>query len=183
MPESFAELFLKAMRYEHWLRFYFLEDADSQDDSPMQSSPERELSVEDLDAVLSVPENFVSRSRIEEPELAEILEKLQGRNVSMERSRDVILHWLGEKTGIRPGSAEFEERLNELSSDQDFRRALDFFHGWVQELANNEIDLKGNALPPDAPRDETVPSFAEWDKAFQFWFGLQKPFEIGKVPS
>ena len=101
----------------------------------------------------------------------------------MERSRDVIFPWLGEKTGIRPGSAEFEERLNELSSDQNFRRALDFFHGWVQEMANNEIDLKGNALPPDAPRDETVPSFAEWDKAFQFWFGLQKPFEIGKVPS
>lgn len=182
MPESFADLFLKAMRYEHWLRFYFLEDDGEPDDAPMQSSPERELTVESLDALLIVPAEAAARSRDEEPELAEMLDVLQGQNVSMERSRDVIFNWLGEKTGIRPGSVEFEERLNELSSNQDFRRTLDFFHGWVQELANNELDLKGNALPPGAPRDETIPSFAEWDRAFLFWFSLQKPFDLGKAP-
>ena len=183
MTESFADLFLKAMRYEHWLRFYFLEDAENPDDSPMQSSPERELAMESLDALLIVPADAAARSRSEEPELAEMLDALQGQKVSMEHSRDVIFHWLGEKTGVRPGSAEFEEHLNALSSNHDFRRALDNFHGWVQELANNELDLKGNALPPGAPRDETIPSFAEWDRAFQFWFSLQKPFELGRTPS
>ena len=183
MTESFADLFLKAMRYEHWLRFYFLEDAESPDDSPMQSSPERELTVEALDALLIVPADAAALSRNEEPALATMLDALQGQKVSMERSRDVIFRWLGEQTGIRPGSAEFEERLSALSSDNDFRRELDHFHGWVQELANNELDLKGNALPPGAPREETIPSFAEWDRAFRFWFSLQKPFELGKAPS
>lgn len=182
MPESFADLFLKAMRYEHWLRFYFLEDAETPDDAPMQSSPERELTVGSLDALLIVPAEAAARSRDEEPELAEMLDVLQGQKISMERSRDVIFNWLGEKTGIHPGTAAFEERLSALSSDHDFRRSLDNFHGWVQELANNELDLKGNALPPGAPRDETIPSFAEWDRAFLFWAGLQKPFELGKAP-
>ncbi|WP_294446560.1 hypothetical protein [uncultured Mailhella sp.] len=182
MPESFADLFLKAMRYEHWLRFYFLEDAGEPDDAPMQSSPERELTVESLDALLIVPAETAARSRDEEPELAEMLDVLQGQTVSMERSRDVIFNWLGEKTGIRPGSVEFEKQLNALASNQNFRRTLDFFHGWVQELANNELDLKGNALPPGAPRDETIPTFGEWNRAFLFWFSLQKPFDIENAP-
>lgn len=184
MTESFADLFLKAMRYEHWLRFYFLEDVRNPDGTPMQSSPERELTVEEsLDALLSVPADVSARSHEEEPELAEMLDALQGQKVSMEHSRDVIFDWLGEKTGIRPGTPSFEEHLNTLSSDADFRRALDSFHGWVQELANNELDLKGNALPPDAPREDIIPSFAEWNNAFLFWFSLQKPFELGKIPS
>ena len=47
----------------------------------------------------------------------------------------------------------------------------------MQELANNELDLKGNALPPGAPRDESIPSFSEWNRAFLLWFGMQKPFD------
>lgn len=175
MKTSFADLFLEAMRYEHWLRFYFLEDVE---DSPMQASPERELSVESMDALLAVPADVAARSREEEPELAEILDALEGQLVSIERSRDVIFDWLGEKTGVRPGTEEFENKMNALAGDAEFRRSLDFFHGWVQELANNEIDLQGNALPPGAPRDERIPSFAEWSRAFRFWFGMQKPFEL-----
>ncbi|WP_418765492.1 hypothetical protein [Mailhella sp.] len=181
MTESFADLFLKAMRYEHWLRFYFLEDAEDSDASPMQSSPERELSLESVDAAIAVPADVAARSRREEPDLAEILDAMQGQPISMERSRDVIFHWLGEKAGVLPGSPAFEERMNALAGDADFRRRLDGFHGWVQELANNEIDLQANALPPGAPRDERVPSFQEWNKAFLFWFGLQKPFALNKM--
>ncbi len=179
MTPSFADLFLEAMRYEHWLRFYFLEDVEGPENgSPMQASPEREIAVESMDALLAVPADVAARSREEEPELAEILDAMEGQLISMERSRDVIFDWLGEKTGIRPGTAEFEARMNALAGDADFRRSLDFFHGWVQELANNEIDLQGNALPPGAQPDDTVPSFAEWNRAFQFWFGMQKPFEL-----
>ena len=183
MTDAFADLFLEAMHYEHWLRFYFLEDAEeaSHDDAPMQSSPEKELRMEELNAILVVPAEAAVRSREEEPALADILEALQGQVISMEHSRDVIFDWLGERTGIRPGTEEFEKRMNALAGDQSFRRSLDFFHGWVQELANNEIDLQGNALPPGAPRDERIPSFAEWNKAFQFWFSLQKPFELNAM--
>lgn len=182
MPDTFADLFLEAMHYEHWLRFYFLEDAEESDASPMQASPERELTVESMDALLVVPAEIAARSREEEPDLAEILDAMQGQLVSMERSRDVIFDWLGEKTGIRPGSKEFETRMSALAGNAEFRRSLDGFHGWVQELANNELDLQGNALPPGAPRDEHIPSFAEWNRAFQFWFSMQKPFELNSMP-
>ena len=182
MTESFADLFLKAMRYEHWLRFYFLEDAEGPDGgAPMQASPERELAVESMDAILAVPAGTAALSREEEPALAAILDAMQGRLVSMELSRDVIFSWLGEKTGVRPGSAEFEANMSALAGDASFRRRLDCFHGWVQALANNEIDLQGNALPPDAPKDESIPSFAEWEKAFLFWFDMQKPFGLGAM--
>lgn len=180
MKESFADLFLEAMRYEHWLRFYFLEDAEEADnnDSPMQATAERELTVESTDALLVVPADIAARSREEEPALAEILDAMQGQIISMERSRDVIFDWLGEKTGVIPGSSDFEACMNALTGNADFRRRLDGFHGWVQELANNEIDLNANALPPGAPRDETIPSFREWNKAFLYWFSLQTPFSI-----
>ena len=181
MTESFADLFLRAMHYEHWLRFYFLEDMEEPEGGPMQASPERELAVEDMDARLVVPADVVARSREEEPGLAGILDAIQGKPVSMELSRDVIFRWLGEKTGVRPGSLEFERNMSALAGDADFRRRLDCFHGWVQALANNEIDLKGNALPPGAPRDESIPTFAEWEKAFAFWFGMQKPFDLGPM--
>ena len=174
MTASFADLFLEAMRYEHWLRFYFLKDVE-EPEAPMQASAEREIAVESMDALLAVPAEAAARSHEEEPELAEILDALEGQLISMERSRDVNFDWLGERTGIRPGTAEFDAKLGALAGDETFRRSLDFFHGWVQELANNEIDLQGNALPPGAPRDERIPSFAEWNRAFQFWFGMQKP--------
>lgn len=175
MNGNFADMFLEAMRYEHWLRFYFLDDAEV----PMQASADNELAVEAMDAVIAVPADIAARSRAEEPRFASILDALQGQIVSMERSRDAVFHWLGEQTGVLPGTAEFEASMTALSGDMDFRRKMDGFHGWVQELANNAIDLKGNALPPGAPSDERIPDFTEWDKAFQFWFSLQKP--LGEI--
>ena len=172
--QDFATLFLETMRYEHWLRFYFLDDAGS-GGGPMQASAEKELSA---DEVLCIPDDIAERSRAEEPQFATLLDTLRGKNVSMERSRDAVFDCLGQLTGLRPGSSEFEKQLTALSGDESFRRQLDGFHGWVQELANNELDLQGNALPPDAPRDERIPSFTEWNRAFRFWFSLQKPLEL-----
>ena len=183
MTDSFADLFLEAMRYEHWLRFYFLEDAKEtgRSDGPMQSTPEREMSLENMNAILVVSAEAAARSHEEEPSLADILEAMQGQPVSMEHSRDVIFAWLGERTGIHPGTKDFERRMNTLVGDREFRRRLDAFHGWVQELANNEIDLQGNAVPPGSAADERIPSFAEWDRAFQFWFSLQTPLELNRL--
>ncbi|MGN1037837.1 MAG: hypothetical protein ACI4P0_00400 [Mailhella sp.] len=57
MTDSFSDLFLEAMRYEHWLRFYFLTDEQQGCAAePPQSSPEKELSIEERNAILSVPE-------------------------------------------------------------------------------------------------------------------------------
>lgn len=168
MAASFAEIFLEAMRYEHWLRFYFADDA------PL---PEGAQTENGEDSVIAVPDDFAALSRDKDVELAEILDALQGQLITMERSRDAVFACLGRRTGLIPGSAEFNDQLVALSGDMAFRRQLDWFHGWVQELANNEIDLKGNALPPGSPRSDYVPAFAEWDAAFKFWYSLQKPLD------
>jgi hypothetical protein len=171
MAASFAEIFLEAMRYEHWLRFYFADDA------PLPEGVQE--AEEGQDAVIAVPAAFAEQAHTQDTELAEILDALQGQIITMERSRDAVFACLGRRSGMAPGSASFNEQLAALSADMDFRRELDWFHGWVQELANNEIDLKGNALPPGAPRDDRIPSFAEWDAAFKFCYSLQKP--LGEI--
>lgn len=182
MTESFGDIFLKAMRYEHWLRFYFLEDAADEKSSPMQASPKRELAIEELRANIAVPASWAARSHKEEPDLAAaILDALSGRMVSMEQSRDVIFRFVGEKTGVAPGSCEFECDIRALAQNAGFRRRMDCFHGWVQALANNEIDLKGNALPKGAAKEETPCSFSEWEEAFAFWFSMQKPFSLEEM--
>ena len=167
MLASFAEIFLEAMRYEHWLRFYFADDPEGVQDEDSQ------------DAVIRVPAEFAERSRAEEPELVEMLDALQEKLISMETSRDAVFACLGRRTSLEPGSDAFNEKLVTLSADMGFRRELDWFNAWVQELANNEIDLKGNALPPGAPRDERTVSFREWEASFKFWYSLQKP--LGEI--
>ena len=167
MPASFAEIFLEAMRYEHWLRFYFADDPEGSQDEDSN------------DAVIRVPAEFMERSRAEDAELVDILDALQEKLITMEASRDAVFANLGRRSGVAPGSEAFDEQLVSLSADMGFRRSLDWFNAWVQELANNEIDLQGNALPPGAPRDERIVPFAEWQVAFNFWYGLQKP--LGEI--
>ena len=167
MPASFAEIFLEAMHYEHWLRFYFADD------------PEGMLDEDSNDAVIRVPAEFMERSRTEDAELVDILDALQEKLITMEASRDAVFANLGHRSGFAPGSEAFDEQLVALSADMGFRRSLDWFNAWVQELANNEIDIKGNALPPGAPRDERIVPLAEWQAAFTFWYSLQKP--LGEI--
>lgn len=68
-----CSLLLRALRYEHWLRFHFMED--------ILSSGEDEC----MDAVLHVPEEQVELERRENPDLFPVLEFLQGRPLSMKR--------------------------------------------------------------------------------------------------
>ena len=172
MAASFAEIFLEAMHYEHWLRFYFAADAPHGDGSKLAAD-------EGNDAIIDVPADHQALSRAEDAELVEIMDALQGQLISMERSRDAVFACLGRRSGLEPGSDAFNEQLVALSGDMAFRRELDWFNAWVQELANNEIDLKGNALPPGAPQDDSIVAFAQWDAAFKFWYSLQKP--LGEI--
>ena len=165
---EFALDFLKAMRYEHWLRFYFAGDPEAGDDAPDGAEDES------MDAVFSVPDGMRAVSAAQEPELFPILESIDGMDVSMEASRDAIFAWLGKRHDMEPGSSSFEQAMSSLAADQEFMKDLDMFHGWVQNLADGVIDLKGNALPPSAQPDEHVVPFGEWEKSFRFWQSIQK---------
>ena len=165
MSISFADAFLQGMRFEHWLRFYFSEDMEGRENG----------------AVLRVPSSFAESCEREHPELIQILNELQGNEIGMERSRDAVFSFIGDVTGIRQGSEEFERVMSGLAGDEEFRRNIDFFHSWVQELADNAIDLQANALPPHSLPDGEVPSFSRWEKAFSFWKGLQKPLDSVEV--
>ena len=157
----FADLFLEAMRYEQWLRFYFLEDA------PQAGS---------LAAVIVLPEDALARTRREEPQFAELREGLLGQEVAMERSRDLMFRYLGGRTGMEPGSAAFAEALAALGSDAAFRRRLDLFQGWVQELADGDTEI-GSAGDGG---ENAAPSFRAWEAAFRAW-AEQQP-ELAPVP-
>ena len=80
-----CSLLLRALRYEHWLRFHFMED--------ILSSGEDEC----MDAVLHVPEEQVELERRENPDLFPVLEFLQGRPLSMKLSRDAVFRHLARK--------------------------------------------------------------------------------------
>ena len=57
-----CSLLLHALRYEHWLRFHFMDDPES---------PETE---EGMEAVLHVPDEWLELERQEEPGLFPMLE-------------------------------------------------------------------------------------------------------------
>ena len=62
MAASFAEIFLEAMRYEHWLRFYFAADA------PLGEGEQPQASEEGNDAVIDVPADYQAGARAEDLE-------------------------------------------------------------------------------------------------------------------
>ena len=97
---TFSERFLEALHYEQWLRFYFLEDA------PASEAGETA-------AAITVPEAAAARSRREEPQLSGILEGLRGREVSMERSRSVIFHYLAAAADPRKRETRWNAPLPE----------------------------------------------------------------------
>lgn len=154
-----CSLLLHALRYEHWLRFHFMDDPES---------PETE---EGMEAVLHVPDDWLELERQEEPELFPILEELQGNVLSMERSRDAVFRHVAGCLGKHAADSDFEAEMFELVSDPDFRRGLDLFHGWVQELADGEEQVA--AVHPSG-----IPLFSEWERAFRAWAARQA---IGRV--
>ncbi len=162
-----ADVLLEAIRYEHWLRFYFL-------DPGPESGPEADADAPDPagafpDAVLNVPADCAGRSRREEPHLAPLLDALQGRPLALERSRDCVFAHAAGQSGQSAEAAG--EELFRLVGDPDFRRGLDAFHSWVQALADGEATVGGPAGPdsPDSPDGEAAPSFRVWQAAFKEW--------------
>lgn len=148
---TLSDTLLEAIRYEHWLRFHFLDVPEGVDEKG-----------DILAAVLRVPASAEETSRRDEPHLVSLLEDLQGRDISMESAREAVFRHVALSVGADPKEPAFGERLFHLVSDPDFRRGLDAFHGWVQELANGEVRADGEG-------SEEAPPFAAWQAAFRAW--------------
>lgn len=146
---ALPDALLEAIRYEHWLRFYYMYLPEEPD-------------ADGLTAILRVPASVAEASRRAEPHLFPLLEVLQGREISLEGTRDAVFRHVALAAGADAADAAFGERLFRLVEDPDFRRGLDAFHGWVQNLANGEVRLEEGD-------EDTVPSFAEWEAAFRTW--------------
>lgn len=97
-----------------------------------------------------------------EPHLFSLLEELQGRDISLNGARDAVFRHVALIAGADPADPAFGERLFQLVSDPDFRRGLDAFHAWVQDLANGETRMREE-------NEEGAPSFAAWEAAFRTW--------------
>ena len=89
----------------------------------------------------------------------------------MERSRDAVFRHVAGCLGKDAADSDFGAEMFELVSDPDFRRGLDLFHGWVQELADGEEQV-ATAHPSG------IPLFSEWERAFRAWAARQA---IGRV--
>ncbi|MBP3730263.1 MAG: hypothetical protein J6I40_02185 [Mailhella sp.] len=152
--DFFAELFLRGIRYEQWLRFYFMEGVEKNPDA----------------AVISVPEWAAARSRQGEPDLCMLLEAVNGKKVSLESSKGAVLRWMVGQAGISLGEEEFEARLQGIAANPEVRLWLDMFSGWVQSLADGEtaVEYSGGATTSE----QDVPSFTAWSDSFLQW--LQK---------
>lgn len=155
-----CSVLLRALHYEHWLRFHFLDDPEqpeAAEDSRGDACP---------DAELRVPDEWVEISRREEPELFPVLESLRGRSLSMEDSRDAVFRHAARVMGRDAADPAFGAELFELVRDPQFRRGLDAFHGWVQELADGEQSVA-------ASHPSGVPFFQEWERSFRAWAARQ----------
>lgn len=158
---TLSDALLEAIRYEHWLRFYFL-------DVPEGRNDERDGKAALPPAALRVSASAFEASRRAEPHLFPLLEELQGQNISLEGSRDAVFRHAALATGADPADPAFADHLFHLVSDPDFRRGLDAFHGWVQELAHGEAQPCAGA-EEGTREEESVPSFAAWEAAFRAW--------------
>lgn len=175
---------LESIRYEHWLRFYFMAGTDDVEEIKAESPDNW-----DLTAKLEVPAAHAEASRLAEPYLYPLLQVLQGGEVSLESSRDAVFRHAACVAGENFDDPGFGAVLFQLVSNPDFRRGLDAFHGWVQELAN------GDVTPNFGPScgANCIPTFAQWQAAFKEWeqqesrhvttispFGVQVQFGSGE---
>lgn len=183
---ALADTLLEAIRYEHWLRFYFLDEPENGEDDP--GTGRDAVTGEAFEetggvAVLHVPDVWAEASRRAEPHLYPLLEVLRDRKISMDGARDGVFRHVARTVGADAEDPAFGEQLFQLVADPDFRRGLDAFHGWVQELANGEesVEPGGTDTPmmAGAPNEEDAgeggepPSFAAWQAAFQAWAARQ----------
>lgn len=159
-----CQTLLEAIRYEQWLRFYFM--ADTEEEFKAEGTDGAEYAEAwDLTAKLDVPPTYADISQSNEPHLYPLLEVLQGVEISLEGSRDAVFRHAANAAGQDYEAPGFGETLFQLVGNPDFRRGLDAFHGWVQDLANGEIEA---GLNPDCAAG-SVPTFAQWQAAFKEW--------------
>lgn len=191
---ALADTMLEAIRYEHWLRFYFLDVPEDGGKEPgdgvgRDAATGGAFAVTDGIAVLRVPDAWAEASRRAEPHLYPLLEALRDREISMDGARDSVFRHVARVVGADADDPAFGEQLFQLVADPDFRRGLDAFHGWVQELANGEESvgpngtdtpiMPGETGAPKTPKEEgagegeETPSFAAWQAAFQAWAARQ----------
>lgn len=163
---ALADTLLEAIRYEHWLRFYFLDVPEDETDAAGEDA---------LKAVLRVPQACAEASRRAEPHLFPLLEALRDREIALDGARDSVFRHVARAVGVDEADAAFGEELFQLVADPDFRRGMDAFHGWVQELANGEVTVEdGGGVAPGTPEaDDVPPSFAVWQAAFREWAARQ----------
>ena len=141
--EDFARMFFSAARYEQWLRFHYLEDVPGKDDA----------------AMIAVPPQDAERSLREEPEFSGLLKALDGREVSLERTRGALAAW----TAGACGAEDPEGCMRSLAQDREFLRMMDMHNGWIQEHADAEAE------DPASAEGHPAPSFGEWTAAFYEW--------------
>ncbi len=145
--EEFAKMFFYGMRYEQWLRFHYMDDAPGREDA----------------AMIAVPPQAAGRSLQEEPELSSLLKALDGREVSLERTRDAIAAWAAAACGMAGDAGALAESMRRLTEDREFLRLMDMHNGWIQELADKE------AWGAETADGHPAPSFSEWSSAFYRW--------------
>lgn len=167
-----SRLLLEAIRYEHWLRFHFLDDPESENEAIGADA-------DGLAARLRVPEEVVEASRRAEPHLYPLLEALRDRPITLEGSRDAVFRYVNAALGGESDEAAFGERLFALVADPDFRRGLDAFHGWVQELANGEISA--DSSEDGSAGESDAPSFAIWQAEFERWAGREAVRHVSTI--
>ena len=164
-----VQALLRAIRYEHWLRYYFAELP------PEPETAGAETREDDFQrAVLRIPPEWSERSRREEPEMFSLLEALRDRPVSLDSAREAVFRHV---SGELCSAGEPGDELFHLVGDPDFRRGLDSFHGWVQRLANGELRPAG---PETGDEDAPVP-FSSWEQSYAAWEREQGRHHITQI--
>lgn len=109
---------LEAIMFEHWLRFYFLEESGK-------------------DMEFRLPEEIIARIQELYPDLAPIAESLNGRSVDLDTSRRVILGHIFTNLDKDALPSEYGRQILESG---DFQKRLELFHIWEQ-LHENQLDM------------------------------------------
>lgn len=109
---------LEVAMFENWLRFYFIEEKD------------------DETITIQIPEK--SRERIRElyPALCPLAEKMNGKPVDFEISRDNVLNHIMNELD---GSAMPQGEAQRVLQSDTFQTRLQLFHTWEQ-LHEDQLD-------------------------------------------
>ncbi len=138
----FAKKLLKALCFEQYLRFFFLDiDDDADFDEP---------------AILNVPSEVVDEIKKNNPKLVPLLEALQGKAITFEQSRAAVIDETAYLMGVDPSNKAYRAMVAEISVSEFFQDELLEFHSWVGEM--------------DETQDYTLRiPFHEWISAYREW--------------